>query len=131
MVPFLSQSKHAVLCFRQGYEDPHWQYPAASYGDDYTYQSYHWQPVAWQSDRGRGLSFGSADEGSLLQKRRQCFLQNGQFFQGLHLSRAFLCPHYWIIGAVLPMQHCPQFAFGKCEQELGALKGVFDPDLHG
>uniref|UniRef100_A0A8V5FT82 Protein transport protein sec16 n=1 Tax=Melopsittacus undulatus TaxID=13146 RepID=A0A8V5FT82_MELUD len=36
---------------RQGYEDPHWQYPAASYGDDYTYQSYQWQPTAWQSDR--------------------------------------------------------------------------------
>ncbi|NXR10820.1 SC16B protein, partial [Semnornis frantzii] len=33
---------------RQGYEDPHWQYPAASYGNDYTYQ---WQPVAWQDDR--------------------------------------------------------------------------------
>uniref|UniRef100_A0A8C8AJW0 Protein transport protein sec16 n=1 Tax=Otus sunia TaxID=257818 RepID=A0A8C8AJW0_9STRI len=36
---------------RQGYEDPHWQYPAASYGDDYTYQSHQWQPVAWQNDR--------------------------------------------------------------------------------
>ncbi|KAM7107037.1 protein transport protein Sec16B-like [Ciconia maguari] len=36
---------------RQGYEDPHWQYPAASYGDDYTYQSHQWQPVAWQDDR--------------------------------------------------------------------------------
>ncbi|XP_075365318.1 protein transport protein Sec16B [Mycteria americana] len=36
---------------RQGYEDPRWQYPAASYGDDYTYQSHQWQPVAWQDDR--------------------------------------------------------------------------------
>ncbi|XP_076194290.1 protein transport protein Sec16B isoform X1 [Aptenodytes patagonicus] len=36
---------------RQGYEDPHWQYPAASYRDDYTYQSHQWQPVAWQDDR--------------------------------------------------------------------------------
>ncbi|KFQ48856.1 Protein transport protein Sec16B, partial [Pelecanus crispus] len=36
---------------RQGYEDPHWQYPAASYGDDYAYQSHQWQPVAWQNDR--------------------------------------------------------------------------------
>ncbi|NXL41579.1 SC16B protein, partial [Podilymbus podiceps] len=36
---------------RQGYEDPHWQYPAASYGDDYAYQSQQWQPVAWQDDR--------------------------------------------------------------------------------
>ncbi|NXH70934.1 SC16B protein, partial [Hydrobates tethys] len=35
----------------QGYEDPHWQYPAASYGDDYTYQSHQWQPMAWQDDR--------------------------------------------------------------------------------
>ncbi|NXH12789.1 SC16B protein, partial [Bucco capensis] len=33
---------------RQGYEDPHWQYPAASYRNDYTYQ---WQPGAWQEDR--------------------------------------------------------------------------------
>ncbi|KAM6264823.1 protein transport protein Sec16B-like isoform 4-T5 [Spheniscus humboldti] len=36
---------------RQAYEDPHWQYPAASYRDDYTYQSHQWQPVAWQDDR--------------------------------------------------------------------------------
>ncbi|NXW13398.1 SC16B protein, partial [Circaetus pectoralis] len=36
---------------RQGYEDPHWQYPAAGYGDDYTYQSRQWQPVAWQDDK--------------------------------------------------------------------------------
>uniref|UniRef100_A0A8D0EQ39 Protein transport protein sec16 n=1 Tax=Strix occidentalis caurina TaxID=311401 RepID=A0A8D0EQ39_STROC len=36
---------------RQGYEDPHWQYPAVSYGDDYTYQSHQRQPVAWQNDR--------------------------------------------------------------------------------
>ncbi|NWH22241.1 SC16B protein, partial [Grus americana] len=36
---------------RQGYEDPHWQYPAASYGDDYAYQSHQWQPVRWQDDR--------------------------------------------------------------------------------
>ncbi|KFP19220.1 Protein transport protein Sec16B, partial [Egretta garzetta] len=40
---------------RQGYEDPHWQYPAASYRDDYTYQSHQWspKPVAWQDDRER------------------------------------------------------------------------------
>ncbi|NXU78332.1 SC16B protein, partial [Oreotrochilus melanogaster] len=36
---------------RQGYEDPDWQYPAGSYGGDYTYQSHQWQPVAWQGDR--------------------------------------------------------------------------------
>ncbi|NWX13967.1 SC16B protein, partial [Aegotheles bennettii] len=36
---------------RQAYEDPHWQYPTASYRDDYTYQSHQWQPVAWQGDR--------------------------------------------------------------------------------
>ncbi|GAB0192745.1 protein transport protein Sec16B [Grus japonensis] len=41
----------SMLCFRQGYEDPHWQYPAASYGDDYAYQSHQWQPVRWQDDR--------------------------------------------------------------------------------
>ncbi|KAM6080857.1 protein transport protein Sec16B-like [Theristicus caerulescens] len=43
---------------RQGYEDPHWQYPAASYRDDYTYQSHQWQPVAWQD--GRDLRQGEA-----------------------------------------------------------------------
>ncbi|NWR56253.1 SC16B protein, partial [Bucorvus abyssinicus] len=32
---------------RQGYEDPHQQYPAASCGDD---QSHQWQPVAWQNN---------------------------------------------------------------------------------
>uniref|UniRef100_A0A8C4VHT6 Protein transport protein sec16 n=1 Tax=Falco tinnunculus TaxID=100819 RepID=A0A8C4VHT6_FALTI len=36
---------------RQGYGDSHRQYPAASYGDDYTYQSHQRQPVAWQDDR--------------------------------------------------------------------------------
>ncbi|KFP53321.1 Protein transport protein Sec16B, partial [Cathartes aura] len=36
---------------RQGYKDPNWQYPAASYGDDYAYQSHQWQPVARQDDR--------------------------------------------------------------------------------
>ncbi|NXE90978.1 SC16B protein, partial [Menura novaehollandiae] len=36
---------------RQGYEDPHWQYPAAGYGDGYPYPSHQWQPVAWQDDR--------------------------------------------------------------------------------
>ncbi|NXG49705.1 SC16B protein, partial [Psilopogon haemacephalus] len=35
----------------QGYEDPHWQYSAANYSNDYTYQSHQWQPVAWQNDR--------------------------------------------------------------------------------
>uniref|UniRef100_A0A663M1P3 Protein transport protein sec16 n=1 Tax=Athene cunicularia TaxID=194338 RepID=A0A663M1P3_ATHCN len=40
-----------MLRFRQGYEDPHWQYPAAGYGDDYTYQSHKRQLVAWQNDR--------------------------------------------------------------------------------
>ncbi|NXN10859.1 SC16B protein, partial [Indicator maculatus] len=36
---------------RQGYEDAHWQYPAASYGDNYIYQSHQWQPVVWRDDR--------------------------------------------------------------------------------
>ncbi|NWV64663.1 SC16B protein, partial [Malurus elegans] len=36
---------------RQGYEDPHWQYPAAGYRDGYPYQSHQWQPGAWQGDR--------------------------------------------------------------------------------
>ncbi|NXY47094.1 SC16B protein, partial [Ceuthmochares aereus] len=47
---------------RQGYEDPRWQYPAASYRDDYTYQSHQWQPVAWQDDRDlrRGEPYGKS-----------------------------------------------------------------------
>ncbi|KAL2301444.1 hypothetical protein Nmel_010830, partial [Mimus melanotis] len=36
---------------RQGYENPHWQHPAAGYGNGYPYQSHQWQPVAWQDDR--------------------------------------------------------------------------------
>ncbi|NXI94671.1 SC16B protein, partial [Psophia crepitans] len=36
---------------RQEHEDPHWHYLAASYGDDYTYQSQQRQPVPWQDDR--------------------------------------------------------------------------------
>ncbi|XP_054240504.1 protein transport protein Sec16B [Indicator indicator] len=36
---------------KQGYEDVHWQYPAASYGDNYVYQSHQWQPVVWRDDR--------------------------------------------------------------------------------
>ncbi|KAM6305715.1 protein transport protein Sec16B-like [Aegotheles albertisi] len=46
------ESSHATRPYsRQAYEDPHWQYPTASYRDDYTYQSHQWQPVAWQGDR--------------------------------------------------------------------------------
>uniref|UniRef100_U3J6E0 Protein transport protein sec16 n=1 Tax=Anas platyrhynchos platyrhynchos TaxID=8840 RepID=U3J6E0_ANAPP len=36
---------------RQGHEDPHWQYPAATYGDNHAYQSHQRQPAAWQGDR--------------------------------------------------------------------------------
>ncbi|KFV97836.1 Protein transport protein Sec16B, partial [Eurypyga helias] len=36
---------------RQGYEDAHWQYLAASHGGDYDYESHQWQPVAWKDDR--------------------------------------------------------------------------------
>lgn len=56
----------SVLCFRQRYEDSHWQYPAASYGDSYAHQSHQWQRLAWQDDRGMGFSFGSGDGGNLL-----------------------------------------------------------------
>ncbi|RMC08217.1 hypothetical protein DUI87_14458 [Hirundo rustica rustica] len=40
-----------VLFSRQAYEEPHWQYPAAGFGDGHPYQSHQWQPVAWQDDR--------------------------------------------------------------------------------
>uniref|UniRef100_A0A669PM50 Protein transport protein sec16 n=1 Tax=Phasianus colchicus TaxID=9054 RepID=A0A669PM50_PHACC len=43
---------HAFRAYsRQGYEDPHWQYPAAAYRDNHVYQSHQWQPTAWQGDR--------------------------------------------------------------------------------
>ncbi|NXH06223.1 SC16B protein, partial [Loxia leucoptera] len=47
---------------RQGYEDPHWQYPAAGSRDGYPYQSHQWQPVAWQDDRDlrQGESYGKS-----------------------------------------------------------------------
>ncbi|XP_074402451.1 protein transport protein Sec16B isoform X2 [Zonotrichia albicollis] len=47
---------------RQGYEDPHWQYPAAGNSDGYSYQSHQWQPVAWQDDRDvrQGESHGKS-----------------------------------------------------------------------
>ncbi|XP_039586293.1 protein transport protein Sec16B isoform X1 [Passer montanus] len=45
---------------RQGYEDPHWQYPAAGNRDGYPYQSHQWQP--WQDDRDlrQGESYGKS-----------------------------------------------------------------------
>ncbi|NWZ64554.1 SC16B protein, partial [Acrocephalus arundinaceus] len=47
---------------RQGYEDPHCQYPAAGYRDSYPYQSHQWQPGAWQDDRDlrQGESYGKS-----------------------------------------------------------------------
>ncbi|NXS36372.1 SC16B protein, partial [Pomatostomus ruficeps] len=45
---------------RQGYEEPHWQYPTAGYGEGYPYQGHQWQPGAWQDDRDlrQGESYG-------------------------------------------------------------------------
>ncbi|KAJ7398902.1 protein transport protein Sec16B [Pitangus sulphuratus] len=51
---YLASFEPGGLCapyLGQGYEDPHWQYPAASYRDDYSYQSHQRQPVAWQGGR--------------------------------------------------------------------------------
>ncbi|NXV77579.1 SC16B protein, partial [Atlantisia rogersi] len=47
---------------RQGYEEPHWQYPTASYGDDYTYQSHQWQPFLRQDDKdvSQGEPYGKS-----------------------------------------------------------------------
>ncbi|KAM4655410.1 protein transport protein Sec16B isoform 2-T2 [Amazona ochrocephala] len=66
-------------CSRQGYEDPHWQYPAASYGDDYTYQSYQWQPVAWQGDRDmrQGEHYGKSTN-----------YQDQHYYEGYHPNLA-------------------------------------------
>uniref|UniRef100_A0A8C3RK04 Protein transport protein sec16 n=1 Tax=Cyanoderma ruficeps TaxID=181631 RepID=A0A8C3RK04_9PASS len=57
-----SQGGGVVLFSRQGYEDPHWQYPAAGLRDGYPYQSHQWQPVAWQDDRDlrQGESYGKS-----------------------------------------------------------------------
>ncbi|XP_056353701.1 protein transport protein Sec16B isoform X1 [Oenanthe melanoleuca] len=45
---------------RQGYENPHRQFPAAGYGNGYPYQSHQWQPVIWQDDRDlrQGETYG-------------------------------------------------------------------------
>ncbi|NXK54644.1 SC16B protein, partial [Chauna torquata] len=46
------ESSHPIRSYsRQGYEDLHWQHPAATYRDNHAYQSHQWQPVAWQGDR--------------------------------------------------------------------------------
>nr|Q6AW68.1 RecName: Full=Protein transport protein Sec16B; AltName: Full=Regucalcin gene promoter region-related protein p117; Short=RGPR-p117; AltName: Full=SEC16 homolog B [Gallus gallus]BAD34968.1 regucalcin gene promotor region related protein [Gallus gallus] len=46
------ESGHAFRAYsRQGYEDPHWQYPGAAYRDNHAYQSHQWQPTAWQGNR--------------------------------------------------------------------------------
>ncbi|NWU73103.1 SC16B protein, partial [Pterocles burchelli] len=46
------ESSHPARPYsRQGHEDPHWQYPAAGYRDDYTYRSHQRQLVAWKGDR--------------------------------------------------------------------------------
>uniref|UniRef100_A0A8C3PQT3 Protein transport protein Sec16B n=1 Tax=Calidris pygmaea TaxID=425635 RepID=A0A8C3PQT3_9CHAR len=47
---------------RQGYEDSHWQYPAANYGDDYAYQSHQWRPVTWQGDKPYGKTTNYQDQ---------------------------------------------------------------------
>ncbi|NXO26111.1 SC16B protein, partial [Cisticola juncidis] len=51
-----------VLFSRQGYEDPHRQYPAAGYRDGHPYQSHQWQPGPWQDDRDlrQGESHGKS-----------------------------------------------------------------------
>ncbi|NXO80738.1 SC16B protein, partial [Sitta europaea] len=52
-----------VLFSRQGYEDPHWQYPAGGYREGNPYQSHQWQPVAWQAhplDLRQGESYGKS-----------------------------------------------------------------------
>ncbi|NXD62876.1 SC16B protein, partial [Eolophus roseicapillus] len=68
---------------RQGYEDPHWQHPAASYGDDYTYQSYQRQPVAWQDDRDlrQGEHYGKSTN-----------YQDQHYYKGYHPNLATSSP---------------------------------------
>ncbi|NWV74499.1 SC16B protein, partial [Dasyornis broadbenti] len=66
---------------RQGYEDPHWQYPAAGYRDGYPYQSYQWQPVAWQDDRNlrQGEPYGKS-------------YQDQHYYKGYHPNLATVPP---------------------------------------
>lgn len=107
-VSFLSLIKYVVLRFRQGYEDPHWQYPAASYRDDCyrdtysyrdTYQSHQWQPVAWQDDRGTGLSFGSGYGGDLLAGEEAMLSPGWVVLPGLaqlqDILLSILLGHWW------------------------------------
>ncbi|NXC67603.1 SC16B protein, partial [Anhinga anhinga] len=64
---------------RQGREEPHWPYPAASYGDDYTYQSRQWQPVAWQDNRDlrQGEPYGQSTS-----------YQDQHYYRGYHPNLA-------------------------------------------
>ncbi|NWI23969.1 SC16B protein, partial [Sula dactylatra] len=68
---------------RQGYEDPHWQYPAASHGDDYTYQSRQRQPVAWQENRDlrQGEPYGKSTN-----------YQDQHYYRGYHPNLATAPP---------------------------------------
>ncbi|XP_032851442.2 protein transport protein Sec16B [Tyto alba] len=68
---------------RQGYEDPHRHYPSASYGDDYTYQSHRWQPVAWQDDRDlrQGEPYGKGTN-----------YRDQHYYRGYHPNLAITTP---------------------------------------
>ncbi|XP_065698280.2 protein transport protein Sec16B isoform X1 [Patagioenas fasciata] len=48
---YLESSRPNRPYSRQGFEDPHRQYPAVSYGDSYAHQSHQRQPLAWWDDR--------------------------------------------------------------------------------
>ncbi|NXT94930.1 SC16B protein, partial [Anhinga rufa] len=77
---------------RQGREDPHWQYPAASYGDDYTYLSRQQQPVAWQDNRDlrQGEPYGKSTN-----------YQDQHYYRGYHPNLATAPP------GQDSLSHCP------------------------
>ncbi|NXX15259.1 SC16B protein, partial [Podargus strigoides] len=81
---------------RQGYEDTHWQYPAASYRDDYTYQSHQWQPVAWQEDRDlrQGEPYGKSTN-----------YRDQHYYRGYHPNLAAAPPGQDRVQQSL--SHCP------------------------
>lgn len=83
-----------VLCFRQGFEDPYQQYPAASHGDSYAHQSHQWQPLAWQDDRGMGFSFGSGNGSNLLLAEEVMFSPEQVVLLGLAHLQGLLLPMF-------------------------------------
>ncbi|NXA07180.1 SC16B protein, partial [Sapayoa aenigma] len=106
--------------FRQGYGDPHWQYPAATYGNDYPYQGQQWQPVAWQNDRDlrQGEPHG-----------RSASYRDQHYYRGYHPNLATGPPGHDSCPSALGAgkQRCPWFLSQVCV--LPSLQPLGQPSL--